>query len=100
VRAERGDDPAGTVRRPDRDAIAGLDAGRDRRARRGLDELAERAVGEPPVRLDDRLGVGPRGDRRRDRGGNRLVELARLLGRDGTLRQTERIDTPATPGAP
>ena len=33
VDAERGDDPLGDVGRPDRDAVAGLDAGRDERAR-------------------------------------------------------------------
>ena len=90
LRAEGGDDPAQAVGRPDRDAIARLDAGCHHRPRRGAHELAELAVRHPPAGLHDGLDVGPRRDARRDCGRDRLGEHG----------QRDRIDTPATPGAP
>ena len=56
VRAQRGDDPVGRVRRPDRDAVARLDAFGEVRPRRRAHAVEQVHEGQARVAVDNRLG--------------------------------------------
>ena len=57
-RTETGDDPFGTVRRPDGHPVAGLEAGSDMALRRRHDRIAQFGEGQPQVALDQCIGFG------------------------------------------
>ena len=81
VRAFRGEDPLGDVVGPDRDPVAGLDAGGDQRRGRPVDLLDDLDPGEPELTVDECLR-GPellRGavEDARDGAGQGLVEVFR-----------------------